>query len=298
MTEFAPPGAPLHPLNDPARTWPETNCYLDLWIGLLHAAGQDPLPLMGAAAGMRWEADHFTFVKPNAADLFTLTGVVLQEMALWDRMEPQVATQLARGAVPLPEVDAFFLPDTPDHARQHGKTSIAIVRIDPPARTLDYIHGGGLHRLENDDYAGVLGLPPHETRLFPYTELARLPARPPPPQHEAARAVLHRLAAARGPGNPVHDFAAALPALLEGRADQVHLLCFNTARQLGAAFGLYADHLIWLGEDGSHAARLAEQAKTMQFQLARAARRARPDPALLAAIAQMAETWEQAAPKP
>lgn len=286
--------AGLHALNHPARTWPETNCYLDLWIGLLHAAGQDPLPLMGCAAGLRWEADHFTFVKPNAADLYTLAGVVLQEMALWDRMETQVAAQIAHGAVPMPEVDSFFLHDTADHRRQHGKTSIAIVGIDTAAQTLDYIHSGRMYRLDADDYCGVLGLAPHGTTLFPYTELARLPEHAPPPQHDAARTTLRRLARSRGPGNPVRDFAAALPGLLPGRADQVHALCFNTLRQLGAAFGLFANHLAWLGQDGSAAATLADQAKTAQFMLARATRRGRPDPAILAALDEMATTWEYA----
>ena len=288
----APDGFRAHRLNDPARTWPETNCYLDLWIGLLHAAGQDPLPLMGVAAGMAWEGDHFTFAKPCAADLFTLTGVVLQEMALWDDMEAHVAAQVARGAAPMPEVDAFFLPDTADHGRQHSKTTIAIVAIDPAAQALDYVHNGGLFRLAGDDYAGVL----RQTPLFPYAEIARLPAAPPAPQRAAARAVLTRLAAARGPGNPVEAFAAALPGLLArpGMSEKVHLLCFNTARQLGAGFGLLADHLAWLGLDGAPAALLSEQAKTFQFQLARAARRGRHDPALDAALAGMAASWRLA----
>ena len=286
--------AGLHRLNDPSRTWPETNCYLDLWIGLLHAAGQDPLPLMGVAAGMRWEGDHFTFVKPNAADLFTLAGVVVQEMALWDGMEAQVAAQVARGAVPMPEVDSFFLPDTQDHGRQHGKTSIGIVGLDVANGTLDYVHSGRMYRVDGDDYRGMLGLAPHTRLLFPYTELARLPDVGPLARHELARGVLRRLAAGRGAGNPVRAFAADLPGLLVGRGEQVHLLCFNTLRQLGAAFGLFADHLVWLGEDGSAAAALAEQAKTGQFMLARAARRGRPDAAILGALEEMAGTWEAA----
>lgn len=283
----------LHSLNSPTRTWPETNCYLDLWIGLLHAHTQDPLPLMGAAAGMRWEGDHFTFIKPNAADLFTLTDIVLQEMALWDRLETHAALQLARGVIPLPEVDAFFLPDTANHGHQHTKTTIAITAIDPAAQQLHYIHNGGTYRLVDNDYRGVLGLTPHQSHLFPYAELAHLPPHPPPPRRDAARAVLTRLAATRGPTNPVHDFLKALPDLLPGRADQVHALCFNTLRQLGAGFGLLADHLAWLDEDGTAAALLADQSKTAQFLLARAARRTRPDAALVTAIEQMAETWVQ-----
>ncbi len=289
----------LSPLNDPSRTWPESNCYLDLWIGLLRAAGHDARPLMGAAAGMRWEGDHFTFVKPNAADLFDLAGVVMHELALWDDLEVQVATQLASGSVPLPEVDSFFLPDTGDYQRQHSKTTIGVTAVDTAAQVLEYVHNGGLFRLSGDDYAGVLSLAPHTRTLFPYSELARLPLAPPSlaRQRAASCVVLRRLTAMRGPGNPVERFAAALPSLFErpNVANKVHVLCFNTARQLGAGFGLLAEHLAWLGGNPEPAERLSEQAKTFQFQLARAARRARCDPALTLALNGMAETWSETA---
>jgi len=32
-------------LHHPDRTFPETNCYVDLWIELLHALGIDPLEI-------------------------------------------------------------------------------------------------------------------------------------------------------------------------------------------------------------------------------------------------------------
>ena len=295
----SPEGFTLSALNDPSRTWPESNCYLDLWIGLLRAVGQDARPLMGAAAGMGWEGDHFTFIKPSAADLFDLTGTVLQEMALWDETEAHVAAQVALGAVAIPEVDSFFLPDTGDYQRQHGKTTIGVIAIDTAARVLEYVHNGGLFRLGGDDYAGVLGLAPYARALFPYAELARLPAAPPgvASQRAAARLVLRRLVAMRAPGNPVESFVAALPALLgrPGVEDKVHALCFNTARQLGAGFGLLAEHLDWLGHDGRAATRLSEQAKTFQFQLARAARRGRCEAALTLAGEAMAGTWSEAA---
>lgn len=36
------------------RIWPETNCYLDLWIETLHALGLDPVPAFACALS----ADH------------------------------------------------------------------------------------------------------------------------------------------------------------------------------------------------------------------------------------------------
>ena len=37
-----------HPLHSPERTYVETNCYTDILIELLHAAGYEPLAAMGA----------------------------------------------------------------------------------------------------------------------------------------------------------------------------------------------------------------------------------------------------------
>ena len=87
-------------------------------------------------------------------------GVTKHELALWDDTEAHVAAQVARGAVPLLEVDAFFLPDTGGSAYQvrHTKTTIAITLRSTRAKAwLEYFHNAGLYRLEGADYAGVLG---------------------------------------------------------------------------------------------------------------------------------------------
>ncbi|HEY8050190.1 MAG TPA: DUF1839 family protein, partial [Ramlibacter sp.] len=36
-----------HSLHSPQADWPEKNCYIDLWIELLHALGLEPLALPG-----------------------------------------------------------------------------------------------------------------------------------------------------------------------------------------------------------------------------------------------------------
>lgn len=296
-----PASHPRHALHGQDRAWPETNCYLDLWIGLLSAIGQDPRPVLGVAASLDWEADHFTFLKPCAADLFQLTGAVLHELALYDGTARQVEAQLARGAVPLIEVDAFFLPDTEGAAyrERHTKTTIGIVAMDSEANWIDYVHNAGLFRLSGDDFSGVLGLLPHTSLLFPYAELVRLPASPPgaETQRRHAQRCLPRFAATRQKGNPITRFAEALPALMAraaGDSQAVHALCFNTARQIGSAFGLFSDHLSWLGAEWREAAGLADSAKTLQFQIARAARRGRDDPGIVALLEEMAGQWGRA----
>ena len=287
-----------HRLHAIDRPWPETNCYLDLWIELLHTMGRDPRPLLGVAMALDWEADHFTFLKPSAADLFAATGVKMHELALWDDTETHAAAQLADGAIPLLEVDAFFLPDTAGSAYRvrHTKTTIAITAMDPEQAWLEYFHNAGLYRLEGDDYAGALGRGPQRPLLLPYAELVRVVADAPSLKttHSLARGLLGRYAASRTPGNPLARFAAALPGLLiraGGDPVRIHALCFNTTRQFGSSFGLLADHLEWLGQDGADAAWLAEQAKTVQFQISRAARRLRPDPSIAASLQEMSSVW-------
>ena len=287
-----------HELHSADRPWPETNCYLDLWIELLHAMGRDPQPLLGVAVALDWEADHFTFLKPSAADLFAAAGVTMHELALWDDTEAHVAAQLANGAVPLLEVDAFFLPDTGGSAYQlrHTKTTIAITAMDPAKAWLEYFHNAGLYRLIGEDYAGILGGGQQRRLLFPYAELVRSAGDAPSLEtmHRLARRLLVRYASSRMPGNPIARFAAALPGLLiraGGDPVRVHALCFNTTRQLGSSFGLLADHLEWLGQDGTDAAWLAERAKTLQFQISRAARRGRADPAITASLQEMSLVW-------
>lgn len=267
---------------------------------MLHAIGRDPQPLLGVAVALDWEADHFTFLKPSAADIFATAGVTMHELALWDDTEAHVAAQLAHGAVPLLEVDAFFLPDTTGSAYRdrHTKTTIAITAMDPADPWLEYFHNAGMFRVSGEDYAGVLGRDEHRPVLLPYAEMARVASEAAAPEMARciARQALMRYAATRAPGDPVARFAAALPGLLAQVGTdpvRIHALCFNTTRQLGASFGLLVDHLAWLGMNGTDAQRLADGAKALQFQISRAARRARTDPAIPAVLQEMSAIWRR-----
>ena len=295
---WRPKGTPGHWLHNADRVWPETNCYLDLWIELLHALGRDPLPLLGVAIGLDWEGDHFTFLKPSSSAIFAATGVVLHEMAIWDEVETHVTTQLSNGSVPLIEVDAFHLPDTLGTAYQqvHTKTTIGITAIDPTRKWIGYIHNAGHFSLCGEDYWGVFEATLGQPTLFPYAELARVASNAPEMTVTCdlarAWAVQHKLS--RNKGNPIGRFAVALPDLL-ARVGQdparINALCFNTVRQLGSSFGLLADHLSMLGEDGTQAATLASSAKTLQFRIARAARRGRADADIAAALDELEAIW-------
>ena len=52
-----------HPLHAPDRTWAETNCYIDLWIELLHGLGRDPVPAGACALSADHLGDQWEFLK-------------------------------------------------------------------------------------------------------------------------------------------------------------------------------------------------------------------------------------------
>lgn len=278
-----------HALHDSARIWPETNCYVDLWIELLTARGLTPEAMFGFTVGIDFEGDQATFFKPPTADLSALYGVDIQELSLFDRLEGQLVTQAARGRVAMVEVDAFHLPDTVGltYGVSHSKTTIGIDRIEPEARRLVYFHNAGLFALDGADYDALLRPPPTGAGLplFPYTEIACFGRFAAASDLKAtARALLARHLAWR-PGNPFEVWAKAWPDIAADLAtrppEYFHTYAFGTPRQYGAAFELLASHLDWLdpamAEAAAEARGLAEAMKVFQFKLARAMARQRFD---------------------
>ena len=101
-----------HPLHCADRAWPESNCYVDLWVELLHTAGAEPLAALPFALAVDVEGDQWTFFKFPLADLEALYGVSVFELNVWRPLVVHVAEQLALGRPSIVEVDAFYLPDT------------------------------------------------------------------------------------------------------------------------------------------------------------------------------------------
>ena len=302
--EAAPPTvAPRHALHTDPRAWPETNCYADLWIEVLHALGHEPRAAFGFTVAQEWEGDHFTFFKPPLEDLERLYGLRVDELAIYDDVPAHVAGQVARGRLVAVEVDGFFLPDTAgvSYRVEHGKTTVAVAAIDLAARTLDYFHGPGRFSLAGEDFEGVfLTGAPEDRPFLPYVEVIKPgAAKAPADLHAEARGVLARHVARAPADNPVRAFQAELPAQVAALAERpfamFHKYAFNTLRQLGANFELLATHLEWLGGDPAQAApsaqRIADVAKAVQFQLARALARRRFD-ALVPALDPAAEAWD------
>src|SRR5262245_40425576 len=93
------------------RIWPETNCYIDVWVELLPALGHPVEPALSFTVLQDFEGDQFTFFKFPLEDLQTLFGLSVQELAIYESVEAQTMAQLRRGRPVLVEVDAFWLPD-------------------------------------------------------------------------------------------------------------------------------------------------------------------------------------------
>ncbi len=294
-----------HAIHRPGRDYPETNCYVDAVVELLHARGDEPLAVMGCALRTDFEGDQFTFFKPAPADLEGLLGVDVHEMLPHRGLAVQSAEQLAAGRSVIVELDAFHLPDAAatDYHRQHVKTTVAIEAIDVDAKVLRYFHSAGYFELSGDDFDGVfrLGRPFDPDVLPPYTEIARFDAGPRlrgEALRSAARQCTREHLARRPESNPFARFGvrleADLPALLAGDERDFHVYAFATVRMAGSAFEVAASHVDWLlGAGGAEAsaafARVVSGCKVLSFRLAR--RRAF-DPG--ERVADLAAAWAEA----
>jgi hypothetical protein len=301
-----------HALHHDDCTWPETNCYVDVWILVLNSLGLDPVPALAFTLGTDFEGDQYTFFKYPHNDLRTLYGIEVQELNVWRGVAPHAVEQVTLGRFLLPEMDSYFLPDTVGTAyrAEHVKSTIAIGHIDIDRRILRYFHNRDYHTLSGDDFDGVFRLgayAPAPGVLPPFAEIAKLDRLVHRPEGELAeRAVaLARSHLAMRPGaNPVAlhraRFAGDLEWLMGEPLSTFHLYAFATVRQAGAAFSLTAAFLRWLdarGETGLEPAAAAFEtvsttAKTIQFKLARMANLKRPVD-VSALMETMEKSWDE-----
>ncbi len=302
-----------HRLHAGERIWPEANCYVDLWIEVLHDRGLDPVPLLAFALAADFEGDQWTFFKPPIADLGALYGVEIEELNPWRALIEHIAVQAARGRTVIVEVDSYCLPDTAGttYRAEHGKTAVAVKAIDVAGERLDYFHGAGLHTLAGEDFRGAFRI--GQAALPPYVELVKW-RRPPlagDARDEAAWTLLQTHAARMPSENPVAALAARFAAdvaWLQAEPAAFHAYAFSMLRQLGAASELGAAFLGWLiataprpGIDGAGAAaaltELATGAKALQFKLARAVHGKRPTHPTIgtASLDPLAQAWARAA---
>jgi hypothetical protein len=276
-----------HPLHQSDRAWPESNCYVDLWVELLHTMQLEPLAALPFTFAVDVEGDQWTFFKFPPGDLYALYGVDVFELNVWRALISHVEEQLELHRPSLVEVDAFYLPETAgtSYHTEHVKTTIGIQAIDAGARRLGYFHNAGYYELGGDDF----------TALFRLSGRALV---------DASLDLLGMHLARRPADNPFRRCATRIAADLEDLAGRplaaFHGYAFATFRQCGAAFEFAGAYLRWLqdsGEEGLEPAAaacdvIATTAKMMQFKTARSVSAHRPfDP--MPMLESMANAWDE-----
>jgi hypothetical protein len=303
--EFRP-----HSLHAVERTWTETNCYVDVWIEVLHALGLDPVAAGAFTLSTDFEGDQWTFFKFPPEDLRTLFGLEVSEFNVWKSVIDHVIEQLDLGRLCTVEVDSWFLPDTRgvSYGIAHVKSTIVPQMIDVGGRVLGYFHNAGYFELEGDDFDGVFRLGSHTDApgLPPYVELIRLErVRRHDPDLVSRVVSLTRDHLRRRPSdNPIVRLGARLahdmPWLTQQDLETFHLYSFGTCRQCGATAELAASFVEWLNrhdQPGTESAvasfsDLAAGAKALQFALARVVRGRQVD--LAAILGPMEQHWADA----
>jgi hypothetical protein len=298
-----------HPLHSAERCWTETNCYVDVWIEVLHALGLDPAAAGAFSLSTDFEGEQWTFFKIPPEDLRALYGLEVGEMNVWRPIIDHVAEQLDLGRLLTVEVDSWFLPDTQgvSYRLAHVKSTIVPQYLNLAERRLGYFHNAGYHELAGDDFDGLFGRGEYRPALLPpYVELVRLDRM----WHDEDRLLhvaeeLTRTHLARRPvDNPIRRLGKRLHADVEWLQSEgmarFHEYAFGTCRQCGASADVAAAFVQWLGErTGEPLEPIVEQfttvahgAKAVQFALARAVAGRHSD--LDSPLEEMAEAWEGA----
>jgi hypothetical protein len=297
-----------HPLHAAERVWPEKNCYVDLWVELLHAQGMDPHAMLPFAFAADFEGDQWTFVKPPLNDLRALYGIDVQELTVWRPLLDHALEHVGAGRLLSVEVDSWWLPDTAgtDYRSAHGKTTIVLNDVDPGARRLGYFHNAGYFTLEGEDFARTFALDGAAPVLPPYAELIRVD-RATVRDGATLRALSRRALAVqldwRAADDPVARcrarFADDVAALQRAGMPAYHKWAFAGLRQMGAAAELAALWLRWhWGAAAPNDAvagfeRSAQLAKTLMMKVARAVHNGRaPDAA--AVFDELSAAWRGA----
>jgi hypothetical protein len=299
-----------HPIHGENRDWAETNCYVDVWIELLHALGFEPIAALPFTLGIDFEGDQWTFFKFPLVDIYELYGLDVQELAIWYSLVEHVEEQVGRGRPVLVELDSYFLPDTAGTAyqREHVKSTVAVTEIDTANHHMGYFHGQGYFHLDGQDFMSVFRIngQPDPAVLPPYVEFVKAQRREKlegPALLEASLQLLRKHLQLLPEVNPFKSFQASfqrdLDWLMGEDLKTFHLYSFATLRQYGACFELSATYVKWLADQGqcdleeaiSAFSEISIGAKTFQFQLARAMNRKKS--LNMSALDEMALSWEK-----
>ncbi|MEJ1963842.1 MAG: DUF1839 family protein [Gammaproteobacteria bacterium] len=300
-----------HELHSPDRIWTEKNCYIDIWIELVHSLGLEAHAMMPFTVAVDFEGDQWTFFKPPHEDLKRLYGIDVQELYVWRPLLDHCDRASRRRQVIIStEADAFWLPDTAgsDYRSKHTKTTIVMESVDLPAKRLGYFHNAGYFTLEGEDFVRLFRVDaapdpefmPMFAELVRCDRLRRLDDRA---LRAVSRELLRKHIEWRPAVNPIPKFRERferdLPELAREGMGAYHAWVFGTLRQLGAAAELSALYLNWL--DGGSKGPSSEAAeaflktstvcKSLVMKTARAVNSRRPLDAS-ASFEELASAWQ------
>lgn len=293
------------------RNFRETNCYSDLLIEVIHNLSLNPIACLGFTLASDFEEDQWTFGKPSHDDLQKLYGIRIEELSLYRPLVDQMVCQVERGAIPLLEVDAYFLPDTAgiDYRQSHAKTTIGITHIDLVNKKLRYFHNATFTVCEGEDFDGVLfpALSNQAGYLLPYCEILKL-NKIKTLSDEDLRKIARESAAlhfsVRSSNNPFEAYLKAVvshqEAIIAGGHPAYHAYSFVAPRQLGAAHELGASFLQWLDPAcpnfitaAEDFLKIANLSKTLVLKLARI-NHTNKQANVEAILAEMQDCWSRA----
>lgn len=296
-----------HALHGEANQWVEKNCYIDVWIEALHAAGLEPLALMPFTLASDFDGDQWTFYKPPHTEIQELYGVSVQELNVYKPILEHSLYHAARGRLVFTEADAFFMPDTQgtDYHAHHTKSTIAIESIDVERRQLRYFHNAGFYELSGDDFVNLfrLGAEPDPTFLPLFAELAKFDRIERLERTELAarsRRLIPIWFARRPKQNPLQLFGEQFPRDIEELRvkgiDAYHAYAFASIRQCGSNFELLGSYLRWLGgpyeAPAAHFDAISVGSKAMILKGARAVNSKKPFD-FTETFGELAKSWDQ-----
>jgi hypothetical protein len=303
---------PRHALHAPELGWVEKNCYVDIWIELLHALKLEPMAMLAFTLAVDFEGDQWTFFKPPHEDLKSLYGIDVTELYVWRPLFQHAQEHLSVGKLISTEADAYWLPDTAgtDYREKHTKSTIVLNDIDVAAKRLGYFHNAGYFSLQGEDFVKLFRLDaaPDPTFMPLFAELVRhdrADRRSPGDLRSASLELLRKHARWRARDNPIERFRARfnadLPAIARDGMDHYHAWVFGTLRQLGAASELSSLYLRWLDSEArskseqaaAACADISSIAKSLLLKVARAVNAKRPLDAS-ASFDEMARAWDRA----
>lgn len=297
-----------HMIHGEGRDWAETNCYMDVWIELLHAMQYEPIAALPCTFAIDFEGDQWTFFKFPLADLDSLYGLDVQELNIWHDLLGCIEEQLSRGRHVLVELDSYFLPDTQGTAYKidHVKSTVAVNKIDRENRQMEYFHNQGYHRLDGDDFDALFLDKLDDRVLPPYVEYVKQRNQPRLDEANLLDASLQCFRKQIGYIPESNPFSRFKKRFEEDFSDfehfdieYFHKYSFATLRQYGVCFELCRTYLQWLKPQAdlkvidkaiNAYAEISTSTKVFQFQLARSiARKKQLD---LSPIESMEKQWQ------